>query len=656
MTALIVWQEGAWDPTITALADAVVGDWLKIDSIWEALRYRSGIHLRRDASSDDPREFLREALTTAHHRNLLRAFASHLMKEGLVRDRDDFQKRLNAVLGPAAFELQRFQSGVFRPVSALIAGRGLLQACDYVCRIDVNDQHTGTGVLVRPMLVATAAHVVWDLIAKQADGSPDLDSDGCLRAIPDSVGQLTLTFGDVEDYLPDSDGIYRREGDAAPLHPNWLAWGSRPSQNEYPTLTNIRDIAGIDKGQGPWDLVLIRLAEPRSLPGQTLRADAPPSRPFVIHVLHHPTGGTDRGQPLLWSIGKLDQQLGRPPVRCLHDANTLGGSSGAPIFDSRWRIVALHQAGERVLQSYSDARAKADTSRNRAVPVRHWLKRLDAIERALLMDVPYVKELRGSPGLVPDPYPVIGRRETQEWVWRAMQPGATAAERLLIVRGQPRTGLRFTKRLMREMVTSRGCLISALDMVNMLHEDAIGFKRRVAGTLSGPAGAALDTGLNTGLTTVQRDIRTGVAPALGSELEQLAGGRAIFLVLEGFSQAWLDDPPAVRDLLVNLVRRLAEFPLLRLVLVGWLEEPPPGFEGSVENLSLPTAEDVAYYFTPAGEKPGEPLITMIQTSLERASQRGSTGYAAAHEVVNYITQVMLPALRNIAAPDAGSRP
>jgi hypothetical protein len=653
MTALIALPEGVWDPNITALADTVVGDWLKIDSIWEALRRRRSIHLRRDASSDDPREFLLEALATAHHRNLLRAFASHLMKEGLVRD--DFQKRLDAVLGPAAFELQRFQSGVFTPVSALIAGRGLLRACDYICRIDVNDQHAGTGVLVRPTLVATAAHVVWDLIAKQADGSPDLDAAGSLQAIPDSIGQLTLTFGDVEDYLPNSDGTYRQEGEVAPLHPNWLAWGSRPSQNEFPTVPDIRDIAGIDMRQGPWDLVLIRLAAPRILPGQTLRVGAPPSRPFVIHVLHHPNGGTDRGQPLLWSIGKLDEQLGRPAVRCLHDANTLGGSSGAPIFDSRWRIVALHQAGERVLQSYTDARPKADTSRNRAVPVRHWSKQLDAIERALLLDVPYVKELRGSPGLTPDPNPVIGRRETQEWVWRAMQPGATAAERLLIVRGQPGTGLRFTKRLVRELVTSRGCLIAALDMVNVLHEDAIGFKRRVAGTLSGQAVAPLDAGLNTGLTTVQRDIRTGVAPGLGRELEQLADGRAIFLVLEGFGQAWLDDPPAVRDLLVNLIHRLAEFPLLRLVFVGWLEEPPPGFEGSVENLSLPTAEDVAYYFTPAGEEPDEQLITMIQTSLEGANQRGSTGYAAAHEVVNYMTQVVLPALRRIAPPDAGSR-
>jgi Trypsin-like peptidase domain len=654
MTALIAWPEGAWDPNITALADAVVADWPKIDTIWEAVRSREGIHLRRDASSDDPREFLREALAVAHRRNLLRMFASHLVKEDLIRD--DFRRRLNAVLGPAAFELQRFQSGVFTPVNALIAGRGLLQACDNVCRIDVNDQHAGTGVLVRPTLVATAAHVVWDLIAKQVDGSPDLDANGCLQAIPDSVGQLTLTFGDVEDYLPNSDGTYRREGEVAPLHPHWLAWGSRPTENEYPTLPDVRDIAGIDKRQGPWDLVLIRLAEPRSLPGQMLRADAPPSRPFVVHVLHHPNGGTDRGQPLLWSIGKLDQQLGRPPVRCLHDANTLGGSSGAPIFDSRWRIVALHQAGERVLQSYTDARPEADTSRNRAVPVRHWRKRLDEIERALLLDVPYVKELRGSPGLVPDPYPVIGRRETQEWVWRAMQPGAAAAERLLIVRGQPGTGLRFTKRLVRELVTSRGSLIAVLDMVNMLHEDAVGFMRRVAGALSGPTGASPGTGLNTGLTTVQHDTRTRVAPELGRELEQLAGGRAIFVVLEGFDQAWLDDPPAVRDLLMNLVQRLAEFPLLRLVFVGWLEEPPPGFEGSVENLSLPTAQDVAYYFTPAGEETGEELVKMIRTSLEGASQHGSTGYAAAHEVVNYMTQVVLPALRRIAPPDAGSRP
>jgi len=653
MTALATRPEGVWDPNVTALADAVKRDqWPQIDSAWEALRRRRGIHLRRDTSSDDPREFLREALTIAHGRNLLRAFAGELVKADLVQD--DFQERLDAVLGPAASELQRFQNGVFMPVPALAAGMGVVRACEYVCRIDVDGQHAGTGVLVRPTLVATAAHVVWDLIATQANGSADLGADGSLQAIPDSVGQLILTFGYLEDYLPGPNGTYPiLKGEVAKLHANWLAWGSPPSPNEHPRLRDVRDIGGIDNTQGPWDLVLIRLAKRRSLAGQTLRADPRSGRPFWINVLHHPTSGTERGEARLWSVGRLDTQLGRPPVRFLHDANTLPGSSGAPIFDRSWRIVALHQGGDRDGQSYTDTQANDDPGRNRAVPIRHWCKRLEALE---LASRDYITELNGSPGLIPDPYPVIGRRETQKRVWRAMQAGATPQERLLIVRGQPGSGLRFTKRLVRELVTSEGGLVAALDMANMLHEDAIGFAQQVAGTLSREAVAAFAAGLNIGLTTAQREIRTGVAPSLGHQLERLAGGRPIFLVLEGFGEAWLDDPPAVRELLVNLVQRLAEFPSLRLVLVGWLVEPPPGFEASLEDLSFPTAADVGYCFTPGGEEPLEQLITLIQAQLDAASGRGATGYAAAHEAYSLLAPVLLPALRAITTPDAGSRP
>jgi Trypsin-like peptidase domain len=654
MTALTAWPEGVWDPEITALADAVVGEWLRIDSIWEAIRVRRGIHLRRDASSANPAEFLAEALAVARERNLLGAFAGELIKEGLVHP--DFQECLDAVLGPSASELQVFKNGAFAPVPALVAGVGLLRACEYVCRIDVDGQHAGTGVLVHPRLVATAAHVVWDLIAKQANGSAALSADGSLQAAPDSVGQLTLTFGYIEDYLPESDGTYPVfKGEVAPPHENWLAWGSPPGQNEHPRLSAVTDISGIDKTQGPWDLALIRLAAPRALTGQTLFAEAQ-SKPFWINILHHPTSGTDRGEPLLWSVGKLDRRLGRPPVRFLHNANTLPGSSGAPIFDKGWRIVALHQGGDRVLQRYTEARPSADASRNRAVPIGHWCERLDAIEQALSsQEVVYVRELRGSPGLVPDPYPVIGRRETQRRLWRALQPGAASQDRLLIVRGQPGSGLRFTKRLVRELVTAHGGLVAALDMVNMLREDAIGFVQQVAGTLSRQASASLSAGLDIGLTTAQRDIRAGVAPTLGRELERLAGGRALFLVLEGFGEAWLDDPPAVRELLVNLIQRLGEFPSLRLVLVGWLEDPPAGFEVSVEDLSFPTAEDVAYYFTPAGQEPSEQQVTAIQGQLQAASRRGVADYAAAQEVISLLTPFLLPALRGISTPGAGSR-
>jgi hypothetical protein len=648
VTAVVPWREGVWHPDITALVDAVIEDWPQIDAIWELVGRRAGIPVRLDAS-DSPRAFLAAAFSTARDTNLLRRFASKLIQADLVRE--GFEERLAALLaprlGPTPYELQAFQNGVYLPVDALVHAKGLLRACEYVCRIDIDSQQTGTGVLVHESLVATAAHVVWDLVAKR-DGSPVLRANGSLDAAPDTVGRLTVTFGDVEDYLPDERGTYRRAGDVAQLHPDWLAWGSRPARNEHPDLRDIMDVHGISSDQGPWDLVLIRLAERRRLPEPWLLADAPPSRPFQINLLHHPNGGTPTGEPLLLSTGQLDRQLGQPPVRCLHDANTLGGSSGAPIFDSQWRVVALHQAGQ-AMQRY-DAPRLPRTDRNRAVPIQHWRERLDAIGRALVQDVPYVRELRGAPDLAPYPYPVIGRRETQRRVWRAMQPDATPVERVLILRGQPGTGLRFTKRLVRELVTSQGCLIAALDMVNVLDEDAVGFARRAAGVLSGQLAGAPGSGLTTG----QREIRTDLVPSLGRELEQLADGRPTFLVLEGFDAAWLNDPPVIRDLLLHLIRHLAEFPLLRLVLVGWLEEPPPGFATSVENLSFPTAEDVVRYFTPAAEEPDGALIAVAEALLQAESLQGLTGYTAARRVIEKLAPLVEAAIA--ASAGEGGRP
>ena len=171
-------------------------------------------------------------------------------------------------------------------------------------------------------------------------------------------------------------------------------------------------------------------------------------------------------------------------MRCLHDASTLRGSSGAPVYDARWRVVALHQGGDRVLQSSADAGGLSKESRNRAVPIRRWRDRLEEIERSVFGDVPYLTTLSNSPDLTPSPYPVIGRRETQRRIWRAMQPHATAASRLLIIRGAPGTGLRFTKRLVREFVTARGGVMGTLNMANALNEDAAGFAERAAGALS----------------------------------------------------------------------------------------------------------------------------------------------------------------------------
>jgi Trypsin-like peptidase domain len=612
---------------LNALATEVrQDDWARIDSVWERFRIRHGLHLRRDTGLD-PHGFVVEALEEAQSLCLLRELANELIKEDLVTPR--FPARLRGVVGASAYEVQAFTNRVFRPVNALVAGKDLLAACDHVCRIDIDREPTGTGVQVSPTLVATAAHVVWPLIARGPDGAPDLRADGSLQSAVGSLGRLNVTFGDVMDYLEGEESAPQpRKGEAARLHPEWLAWGSPPTENERPgALFDVYDIDGIKSDTGPWDLALIRLAVPR----RTARAvrlldEDPPSDPFQINILHHPRRPGDGAEPLLWSIGQLDSQLGDPhPVRCLHDADTLRGSSGAPVFDRWWKIVALHQGGMRVLQSFAEASSLPETGRNRAVPIKRWYTQLGIVERSVPHDVPYLTELTSSRDLSPYPYPVIGRHSTQQRLWQAMQADATPVQRLLIIRGTPGTGLRFTKRLVREFVTiNDGGAVVTLTMTNALDQTAAGFAERVAGALA----TQLEVADGETLTTPQRSVRSELVPTLGERLERAAGGRATWLALDDFDDTGTDIPSAVKDLIVELISCLEKYPFLRLVLVGWLETPG-GYEQSVEELLPPTVEDVAGHWAPSGEMPDPRVVQIIEPIL------------AASAVVDYPTALQI---------------
>ncbi|MFI9817613.1 trypsin-like serine peptidase [Saccharothrix variisporea] len=627
-------DENRWDPEVVALAHAVkLDDPVLVDRVWEPLRLAHAIHLRRDTGAD-PLEFAAEALTIAERRGLLRRLAIDLINGELVLP--GFEERLTALLGATAFNLQSFVNGDFTPKSALVSARRFLDSCDRVCRIDVDGEHRGTGVLVRPTLVATAAHVVQALV--RLDG-------GVMAALPGSREALRLTFGYAEDYLPapageprgagglqavrGSDEVRVFQGEVAELHAQWLAWCSLPTASERLGLEDVRDIAGITDADGPWDLALIRLAQPRRVDRRTRLSTQPPADPFPVHVLHHPGRASGTAEPLLWSIGRLDEQLGAPAVRYLHDANTVAGSSGAPVFDDEWRVVALHQGGGRTLQAVGDAAGVLAQARNRAVPVCRWLAKLDELEDV----VPYLQEVGGPAG----PRRVVGRRGTQERLWRALREGAPAEDRLLVVRGEPGTGLRFTKRLVGEYVRrySDGVVVS-LDVANALGTDAAGFAEHIAGALS----AGLDVACGAPVTTGQSRVRDGIAPRLGAVLDGVGGSRAVWLVFEGFDRARVSDQHGIDNLLLSLIGALPDYRTVRLVMVSWQQTPPERFALSVEDLKPPTAEDVACALVGPGGKPGPDDVAFAEFALGRASAENLTGYRAASRAIELIRAML----------------
>jgi hypothetical protein len=211
-------EEGVWRVNVQALADAVADDPNGIDAAWARLEERYPSHIRRNQGRTS-RDFLLAALNDADGRRLLGAFAVELVKEGLVQH--DFAERVRSYRMPGPVTAETVHNEVFLNVDALIASQGLTLACENVCRIDIGGKQAGTGVLVRPTLVATAAHVVWDLVERT--------SDGRIAARPNNIGKLTVTFGYAIDYVHGTDAVERRPGVPVQLHAEWLAGGSPQS-------------------------------------------------------------------------------------------------------------------------------------------------------------------------------------------------------------------------------------------------------------------------------------------------------------------------------------------------------------------------------------------------------------------------------------------
>jgi hypothetical protein len=81
-------------------------------------------------------------------------------------------------------------------------------------------------------------------------------------------------------------------------------------------------------------LVLLRLKTPKRLPRLDFGVSLPPAKSYVSLLSY--AGGETR---LLLSPGTI-RQVAEPVLS--HDADTQGGSGGAPIFDSEWRVIGMH--------------------------------------------------------------------------------------------------------------------------------------------------------------------------------------------------------------------------------------------------------------------------------------------------------------------------
>ncbi len=178
----------------------------------------------------------------------------------------------------------------------------LRQLVRAVCRVETGET-LGTGFLIAPRLALTNYHVVKHLSG--AEGATD-------------PGHVQLRFG----YRTDADGAPVKEN-LCRLAPAWLkAWGPEEKL----------DYAVLDLAAPP---------EPEAglarNPLQIARYNW--TREEAILILQHPGGNQ-----LLQAMGSIIETAD-PAGWISYKVNTADGSSGAPVFNAKLQLAALHAAG-----------------------------------------------------------------------------------------------------------------------------------------------------------------------------------------------------------------------------------------------------------------------------------------------------------------------
>ncbi|HEY4383785.1 MAG TPA: trypsin-like peptidase domain-containing protein, partial [Ktedonobacteraceae bacterium] len=209
------------------------------------------------------------------------------------------------------------------------------KAARSVCRIDFNMHTEGTGFLIAPDLILTNYHV---MIPPGFEGDIDARARGC-----------EIKFGVIEGEKP---------GPHFTLHPtDWRLAESKTEELDFMVLKLNREVTADDQ------------IEPLTLQPNSVQKDA------FVNIIQH-----SAGQAMAVRLS-FDQVVDVDDQRIYYLANTVEGSSGAPVFDDRWRLVALHHASGKI-----DATDKAPIAANIGIPINPIIRAIRAQMPGLLSD------------------------------------------------------------------------------------------------------------------------------------------------------------------------------------------------------------------------------------------------------------------------------
>jgi hypothetical protein len=198
-----------------------------------------------------------------------------------------------------------------------------------VCRVERAGDAVGTAILVGPDLVLTNYHVVERLLHDPGDAA-------AWRA----------RF----DYKATREGSEAIAGIAVGFAADWDV-----DHAAYSHFDLVPDPKGGEPSPDELDHALIRLAAPIgeqpvggkdsvTVRGWTALHAAPIDydRRRMIAILQHP-----RGRPMKLALGMTERlTVNAAGNRIRHGVPTEPGSSGSPLFDQDWKLIALHHAGD----------------------------------------------------------------------------------------------------------------------------------------------------------------------------------------------------------------------------------------------------------------------------------------------------------------------
>jgi hypothetical protein len=236
-----------------------------------------------------------------------------------------------------------------------------------ICLIEIDGKPKGTGFLVGSDAVLTNYHVMKSVIEPPNTPADQVKCVFDYKTLPDGSSDRT-PIALADDWNIDSSPFTEAESEGTPDKA-----APKEDQLDYALIRLAQKI-----GNKPWSSKLGQNVPKRGwirVP-VALKPDDEPliKSPMGVLIAQHPAG-----LPLQLAIDthavKKEKPLGLNDnrTRVRYATNTLPGSSGSPVFDMDWRLIALHHYGDK---------AYAHPAYNQGVPIEAIRKLLESRDKA----------------------------------------------------------------------------------------------------------------------------------------------------------------------------------------------------------------------------------------------------------------------------------